>query len=286
MKKALLIFSSLLLTVGAKLMAQCPTGTGMIVTPLQFNGACFVNVQNAIPGSNVSIYNSGGSLLGQGTASASGQAGIFYTCANGPVTSAISVLVPPGQICANSTIASPIILPIKLVSFTAKLNANKKPLIEWKTAFEINSEKIELQKSDDGNNYTTFTTFSTGETSLSEKGYSYEDAAFTSGGTVYYRLKQTDLDGKVTYSKVVYVTDKSASEISLFPNPVKSSGQVFLKGVKAADVQARNIRVTSMTGQSVEFKIVGANAIQLAENSPRGIYVVRVNEKSLKLFVE
>lgn len=286
MKKSLLLFSVFLLTIGSKLLAQCPTGTGMIVTPLQFNGTCFVNVQNAIPGSNVSIYNAAGSLLGQGTAGPAGQAGIIYNCANGPVTSAISILVPPGQICANSVIASPIILPIKLVSFTSKLNADKKPLLEWKTAFEINSDKIELQKSADGSSFSSIATFNAGETTLTEKAYSHVDATFTTGETAYYRLKQTDLDGKVFYSNVVYVSDKSTGDISIFPNPVKAGAQVFLKGVKASDIQARNIRVTNMTGLSVEYKIVGANAIQLAENSPRGIYIIRIKEKSLKLFVE
>lgn len=286
MKKSLLTLSLVVLTLFAKLSAQCPTANGMIVTPLQFNGVCFANVQNAIPGSNVSIYNGVGALLGQAIASPSGQAGIFYTCANGPITSAISVAVSPNRICANSTIASPIILPIKLVSFTTKFNANKKPVLEWKTAYEISSEKIELQKSNDGRTFTTINTFSTDENSLNEKTYTQEDAGFTAGETAYYRIKQTDLDGKLFYSKVVYVSDKSSSDISVFPNPVKAGGQIFLKGVKAADVQARNIRVSDMTGRNVEFTVNGTNSIQLSEKSPRGIYIVRINEKSLKVFVE
>ncbi len=285
MKKSLLTLSLIALTLFAKLSAQCPTPTGMVATQLNLNGYCFVNIQNAIPGSNVSIYNAAG-YVAQGTANAGGQVVIPYNCSVGALTSVVSATAPPLRICSQVTIATPIPLPIKLVSFTTKFNANKKPVLEWKTAYEISSEKIELQKSSDGRSFTTISTFATDETSLSEKTYTHEDADFTAGSTAYYRIKQTDLDGKLFYSKVVYVSDKSSSDISVFPNPVKAGGQIFLKGVKAADVQARNIRVSDIAGRNVEFTVNGTNSIQLSEKSPRGIYIVRINDKSLKVFVE
>lgn len=40
-------------------------------------------------------------------------------------------------------------------------------------------------------------------------------------GTNYYRLKQIDIDGQYSYSKIIAVHNKSASKDLVFPNPAR-----------------------------------------------------------------
>lgn len=263
--------------------AQCPTTNGMIGTPLNLNGFCFINIQFAIANSNVSIYNASG-YVAQGTANASGNVVIVYPCSANPITSMLSVVtVPTLQICNLSNFTQPITLPVKLVSFEGRLNSQKKVTLTWKTAYELNSERFDIEKSTDGINFRPIGSSKSSESSFTEKSYIFEDPSFSAGTSAFYRLKQVDLDGKISYSKISYINDKSASEISIFPNPLLSGEIINLKGIQASDVQYKNITITNLAGQNVSYKIVGANSIQLPESATTGIYILKVKDKVLKL---
>jgi hypothetical protein len=266
--------------------AQCPTANGMLGTPLNLNGFCFVNIQFAIANSNVSIFNASG-FVAQGTANASGNVVISYPCSANPLTSIVSLITTPTvQICNKSNFSQPIILPVKLVSFNGKLNSQKKVTLTWKTAYELNSERFDIEKSTDGINFYLIGTSRSGESSFSEKDYSFEDASFSAGGTAFYRLKQVDLDGKTSYSKISYISDKTAGEVALFPNPVLSGSSVAIKGVAASEINYHNIRVANLAGQNISYKITGANTIELPASLKAGIYIVKVKDKAFKLVKE
>ncbi|MGB5875472.1 MAG: T9SS type A sorting domain-containing protein [Bacteroidota bacterium] len=103
------------------------------------------------------------------------------------------------------TIGDP--LPIQLGSFTAtSVDANTVRL-EWVTLAEVNNFGFEVQKSADGQvQYETISnSFLPGYgTTVEPHAYSYTDT-MASGGSWYYRLKQTDLDGEVHYTEGVRV---------------------------------------------------------------------------------
>ena len=90
MKKIYILFLFISTFFIQSVSAQCPTPIGMVGVPITLNGNCFINVQFAIPNSNVSIYNTTG-YVAQGTASATGAVVIPYGCGNNPITSILSI---------------------------------------------------------------------------------------------------------------------------------------------------------------------------------------------------
>ncbi len=117
-------------------------------------------------------------------------------------------------------------LPIELLSFDAKLMGDQVELT-WVTATEINNDYFTVEKSN-GKEFKQIAIISGAGNSSTTKYYSKIDyEPFV--GTSYYRLKQTDYDGKFAYSDIVSITYEPEisidddNEIIIFPNP--SGGQ-------------------------------------------------------------
>ncbi len=115
---------------------------------------------------------------------------------------------------------TPVFLPITLESVDA-INQGAKNLITWITNSEQNNDFFTLERSRDVENWTEVGKLPGAGNSQVSLMYSMEDYEFYSPIT-YYRLKQTDYDGKETYSEVVSVNtskgdgDQFVSEI--YPN--------------------------------------------------------------------
>ncbi|OFX28367.1 MAG: hypothetical protein A2X08_10845 [Bacteroidetes bacterium GWA2_32_17] len=96
-------------------------------------------------------------------------------------------------------------LPINLLSLTATCNS-RNVLIKWVTASETNNSYFTIEKSYDGNKFTPISTVDGAGTTTQTTLYSLTDEnAFDKGNILYYRLKQTDYDGKSSTSEVVAV---------------------------------------------------------------------------------
>lgn len=260
--------------------AQCPTPGGMTGTSLTFSGNCFFFVQFAIPNSNVSIYNASG-FVGQAVANASGSVVIPYTCAQAPITAILS-FHSSGSFCSNYNITLPIALPIKLTSFTGHI-VSSGVLLKWETSFEFNNEKYLIEKSTDGKNFQTIGQIAGAINSLDKNNYDFNDGGFRTGDVAYYRLKQVDLDGNFTYSKIVYVnsSDSRLQTIRIAPNPFSS--EIQLIGVNSSKLNRNNIRVQNIAGAQVDFEFSGANAIRIAPNAPTGMYILTVDGVAYKI---
>jgi len=206
--------------------------------------------------------------------------GYPYDCALAP--SSITVCGATG--CCSYPVQVAASLPIKLKYFTAKLSNNKDVLLTWASELEIHSDKFVVEKSTDGRNYKALADIKSGGNSSGIRTYAYTDGSFTS--IAYYRLKMVDIDGKSEYSKVVYVNTRSVSGTvtQIFPNPFKSDIQII--GISSSDLNSKNVKVFSATGQQVNFKITGANAISLDEHAPRGMYILAIKEQRFKLIKE
>ncbi|MBL7933557.1 MAG: T9SS type A sorting domain-containing protein [Bacteroidia bacterium] len=117
-------------------------------------------------------------------------------------------------------------LPIELIRFSAKA-VNKDVDLFWSTASERNNQYFIPERSADGFNFTEVCKVKGGGNSSVKKDYSLRDRE-AYPGLSYYRLKQTDSDGKFTYSNIVAVEmPPSDEEITLYPNP--NSGEFFIK---------------------------------------------------------
>jgi hypothetical protein len=107
-------------------------------------------------------------------------------------------------------------LPVDYLFFTAKKLSENSGLIEWATATEKNNHYFEVQRSYNGKDFATLETIEGNGTRNSLSSYSYVDNEIASS-VVYYRLKQVDMDGQISYSDVrsIVFSEETISIINL-----------------------------------------------------------------------
>lgn len=119
-------------------------------------------------------------------------------------------------------------LPVELISFAGE-STKEGVLLTWSTASEKNNDYFELERSADGKQYAKVGQVKGKGTTNSRQVYALRDSR-AGQGTHYYRLKQVDLDGTFTYSKVIAVKHSyglGRASLAVAPNPV-SNGQFTL----------------------------------------------------------
>ncbi|WP_166437006.1 T9SS type A sorting domain-containing protein [Niastella caeni] len=166
-------------------------------------------------------------------------------------------------------------LPIKLSAFTGRLATETEATLSWTSSIEENSFQYEVQRSADGKNFVTVGTVKAAGTSLESIKYAFNDP-LPGAGAYFYRLNMIDIDGKKELSKVVYVNSKKGAGIvtKVFPNPFNS--EIQLIGATSADLNTQgNVRVFNTSGQQINFRIVGANAITIDPSAPKGMYFLK-----------
>jgi hypothetical protein len=174
------------------------------------------------------------------------------------------------------------LLPLKLLSFTASLNTNK-VIVSWSTANELNIAHFEVQRSADAVNYSTISTAnSKGGTGINS--YTVTDASpFT--GVNYYRLKEVDVDGFITYSQVVSVIKTAGVSLTLYPNPAHD--KIYLN-ISSTQSRTDVFSLYSSAGNLLQQKTVQINnGTTIATfdiiNLAKGVYFIRNSNNTEKL---
>src|SRR6185369_5159076 len=90
--------------------------------------------------------------------------------------------------------------------------------ISWITASETNNDYFTVEKSKDGNFWLSVDKVIGAGNSTAARYYETNDPD-PFEGTSYYRLKQTDFDGKFSYSDVSAVRVDEKNTIIIYPNP-------------------------------------------------------------------
>jgi hypothetical protein len=182
--------------------------------------------------------------------------------------------------CVSSNFAAPAPLPIKLTGFVGRLETESSVRLDFTSALELNSYQYIVERSADGKTFTNVGSVKAAGNSGSEIKYNFIDQ-LPGAGAYFYRLKMIDIDGSSEYSKVVYVNSKKGAGIvtKLFPNPFNS--EVQLIGATSSDLNTQGaIKVFNMSGQQIGFRIVGANAIAIDPNAPKGLYLLKFKTES------
>jgi hypothetical protein len=200
---------------------------------------------------------------------------------------------------ANVTSFSPftlganfVILPVILTNFSAKENAGK-VYLNWLASTENSSGKFEIQRSANGNNFTTIKTVAA-NISAQLLNYSAIDDNPLEGKT-YYRIKTIDENLAVKYSAVVTVVTKQiiADKLTIYPNPVV--GDMVNIQLKTLARQNVTVQIINRAGQIIVSKQIVLNADgtaqigQLNQLLP-GLYFIRLyNNETLfteRLFIQ
>lgn len=127
------------------------------------------------------------------------------------------------------------ILPVKLVRFDAKATPAGAEL-EWVVAQVTGTVNFEIHRSTDGRRFEQIGVVPARQNGL----YRFTDVQ-KEGGTVYYRLKITDQNGKFEWGPIRKVVHQSGIvSASIYPNPVSHEAFVVVQGLK----RVANIRFT------------------------------------------
>ncbi|MBS1511994.1 MAG: fibronectin type III domain-containing protein [Bacteroidetes bacterium] len=174
------------------------------------------------------------------------------------------------------------VLPVSLVQFSATKGNGVNQLL-WSTATEINSKWFELQRSEDGNSFTTITTVNSNGNSAGIKNYQYTDHLTAIVPSVYYyRLKMVDINGSFTYSEKVLVKNAKDISITLYPNPGRDVVKLNITDKSLLNTSAA---VTDISGKLIQkINIVQTITTLNISAYEKGVYLVRfANGQSVKL---
>ncbi|MEP7265254.1 MAG: T9SS type A sorting domain-containing protein [Bacteroidota bacterium] len=186
-------------------------------------------------------------------------------------------------------------LPIELVSFTAIYN-NGNVDLKWITASEKDNDYFTIEKSRTLDDITEVKRVDGAGTSVIAITYAdFDDDPFD--GLSYYRLKQTDFDGKFAYSDWVKVLVNKVNGIpmvKIFPNPCDGNN-INLEITDLENVSL-NIRVSDLSGKNIfsnTITVESSNEIRPLGQPQQllpGTYVVSIigddNKFSYKLVVK
>jgi hypothetical protein len=241
---------------------------------------------NASSGWTIMSRHNGGTTWG--TINGDGSAG---TCVASPVTGVARNAMKGFSDFGTAQSSAP--LPIELSSFTG-LSEGAKNKLEWTTMSETNNDYFSLERSENGNSFEQFANIDGAGNSTRKLDYfSYDHSPFN--GITYYRLKQTDFDGKYTYSSVISI-ENNLDEIAIsnvHPNPTTDDLNFdFYSPVKGTV----KIQILDLTGRVVVDKEQNVEEGKSSLNTEmgslaKGIYSLKVifnqgNYKSLTKIIK
>lgn len=108
-------------------------------------------------------------------------------------------------------------LPLTWLGVQAQWTNSGEAKVSWKVSQQQNVKNYTVQYSSDGKYFTNVCSV----ISSAITSYNCIVAAYNNSKN-YYRVMQTDIDGKTTYSKIVLLQTPKKSALSVYPNPANS----------------------------------------------------------------
>lgn len=172
------------------------------------------------------------------------------------------------------------LLPIELLSFNTVLENDNTVLCSWITATEVNNDYFTIEHSKDAIAWETVVTVK-GAGNSREKIVYMEHDYHPYTGISYYRMKQTDFDGKYSYSQIesVNITSSDFNLTNIYPNPAEN--YVVIANNKTEIV---SLKITDALGRDISTNI---NYIEKDTNYSKldisnldfGIYYFIINDE-------
>lgn len=174
-------------------------------------------------------------------------------------------------------------LPVTILNLKGQLNGDNAELT-WQTASEFNSSYFSIQRSINGISFNTIGKIKASGNSSTLQNYLYNDSNVVSlnAGTVYYRLKETDVDGATAQSNIISIDIKKFGwNLSVNQNPVKDLLKVRLDNLYGNT----DVLLIDLAGRKLSRQQVNASGNEVlnfnTHNLSAGLYIIRVTNKGL-----
>ena len=173
-------------------------------------------------------------------------------------------------------------LPVELVRFEAKVIDDSFVELVWETYSEIDNDMFTVERSQNGLEWEEVGRVEGAGTTSKPMNYTFVDK-LPHPLLSYYRLKQTDFDGSVTYSDVESVYLKHHIKSVVYPNPNNGKVTIVELGLDLSDLE-----VFSSTGQKVTDQItvnvIDAETCELElVGIPSGVYFLKTKGKTYRM---
>jgi hypothetical protein len=190
----------------------------------------------------------------------------IYTFTSGTGNSANSFLSFDAFGTNGTTAAT--ILPVKFQTLEATPSNNSVSL-KWMVATEENLSGYQVEKSFDGRNFSKVSFVN----AANQNTYTFVDSK--SAGTVYYRIKSIDIDGKYAFSTIALVkAGKSLIVLNAYPSPFVNSFSLDHGTATAGSF----ITISGQDGRAIKTIVptVGSQRTSVDLSAAQaGIYLVR-----------
>jgi len=246
-----------------------------------FTGTIRVNYQdgaelNGIPENNLELNTFNGSVW---------QA--FASATNDPVNNYIISGSISGLTLDELTLASILNpLPLQWHSFTATRQQDN-VLLQWSTFAEVNSWSFMIQTSTNNLVWKTLATMPAAGNSSTLQSYRYMHTSPAAGNN-YYRIIQTDLNGKNSFSPVKKVSFETTPwHVELLGNPVRN-GKLEIRVTLASPNDILPVLNLYAADGKILFTKQASQGIQSIKVSsyPKGTYILKANEKTLQFVIQ
>ena len=174
--------------------------------------------------------------------------------------------------------------PAAMVSFQADWQGTNQAVLRWTTASEVHSAYFAVERSTNECTFQEIGRVAAAGSSTQPHTYQLADTQALQL-TAYYRLRQVDTNGLITYSPVAKLAPNAASAVwvSLYPNPSTGASPVrlTLHGLTARLVTVRIVDLLGRLVAEQQFQPIASpseSSVTVPGTTPAGVYLVTVSD--------
>lgn len=165
-------------------------------------------------------------------------------------------------------------LPVEMSSFEVS-RISDMVAVKWKTESELNNDYFTIERSRNGEEFHKLVNIEGAGTTNEQQSYSYDDKE-PIAGVSYYRIVQTDFDGKSTTSDILSVQFESEESIFIFPNLLDPQGELQIK-LPFVGEETQVVFINERGAKVLDKKFDNQNHLKLNVPSSSGTYIVQVD---------
>jgi hypothetical protein len=165
------------------------------------------------------------------------------------------------------------LLPVTYKAYDVTLQSDKTVKIDWVTSTEANTDRFNVERSTDGQNFVGIGSVLAQGNASDEATYSFVDEERLSG-TAFYRLQQMDLNGQSAYSEIRAVSSDALGTLTITTFPSPATDHINVQGLLAGG----EAQLYDLSGKLVLQKTLEADisALDVSTLTP-GMYLLNVH---------
>jgi len=161
-------------------------------------------------------------------------------------------------------------LPVEFSNFSVT-KKNKSSILSFATASETNNDYFSIERSADGNSFDAIGEIKGAGNSNTSVSYEFVDEK-PFAGINYYRIKQTDFDGKFSYTDIKSVRHNTFGNLNITPRTTEGRLQI------TTDAEDYSIFVYNVAGQQVKlYPSLSLDQTISIDELTAGLYYIKVN---------